>query len=104
MKDYTLRTVDAAAGRYVTDENNGILIDETYTGGMLVSVFQVGDQLLENRWTLQGDSLVQDLIFWKSTAVRTTNGAGPNGERGTPVMAFRVSGRQRTVFAKVTGG
>jgi len=102
MKDYTLRTVDAAAGKYVTDENNGILIDETYTGGMLVSVFQVGDQVIENRTEMRGDSLVQDLIFWRSAAVRTTGGSGPNGERGTPVMAFRVVGRQRSAFVRVS--
>lgn len=100
MKDYVLRTVDAAAGKYVTDENNGILIDETYTGGMLVSVFQVGDQVIENRSEIRGDSLVQDLIFWRSAASRTTNGTGPNGERGAPVLAFRVVGRQRSAFVR----
>ncbi len=100
MKNYTLRTVDAAAGKYVTDENNGILIDDTYTGGMLVSVFQVGEQVIESRSEIRGDSLLQDLIFWRSVAVRTTRGAGPNGERGTPVLAFRVAGRQRSAFVR----
>lgn len=51
MKDYTLRTVDAAAGRY-------------------------------------------------AAAARTTNGSGPNGERGTPVLSFRVAGRQRSAFVR----
>jgi hypothetical protein len=100
MKDYTLRTVDAPAGRYVTDENNGILIDETWTGGMLVGVFQVGDQVLESRSEIRGDSLVQDLIFWRTVAARTTNGSGPNGERGAPVLSFRVAGRQRSAFVR----
>jgi hypothetical protein len=100
MKDYTLRTVDAAAGRYVTDENNGILIDETWTGGMLVGVFQVGDQVIESRSEIRGDSLVQDLIFWRAAAARTTNGSGPNGERGAPVLSFRVAGRQRSAFVR----
>lgn len=100
MKDYTLRTVDAAAGRYVTDESNGILIDETWTGGMLVGVFQVGDQVIESRSEIRGDSLVQDLIFWRAAAARTTNGSGPNGERGAPVLSFRVAGRQRSAFVR----
>ncbi len=101
VKDYTLRTVDAAAGRYVTDENNGILIDETWTGGMLVGVFQVGDQVIESRSEIRGDSLVQDLIFWRAAAARTTNGSGPNGERGAPVLSFRVAGRQRSAFVRI---
>jgi hypothetical protein len=100
MKDYTLRTVDAAAGRYLTDENNGILIDETWTGGMLVGVFQVGEQVIESRSEIRGDSLVQDLIFWRAMAARTTNGTGPNGERGAPVQSFRVAGRQRSAFIR----
>jgi len=100
MKDYLLRTSDAAAGRYLTDENNGILIDNTYIGGMLVSVFQVGEQVIESRSEIRGDSLVQDLIFWHSLAARATRGSGSNGERGTPVMAFRVAGRQRSVFVR----
>jgi hypothetical protein len=97
MKDYRLRVIDAAAGRYALDEGNGILIDEVLTGGMLVSVFQVGDQWIENRVSAHSDSLVQDLIYWTNTPVRTTGGTGPNGERGAPVMAFRVGGRQRLV-------
>jgi len=101
-KDYLLRTVDKAAGRYVTDENNGILIDETWTGGMLVGVFQVGDQVIESRSEIRGDSLVQDLIFWRATVSRTTQGSGPNGERGTPVQSFRVAGRQRSAFVRNT--
>jgi len=100
MKDYHLVVLDAAAGRYATDENNGLLIDEQYIGGMLISVFQVGEQMLENRYAMHGDSLVQDLVFWKNTAVRTTGGTGPNGERGTPVMGFRVGGRQRVVLLR----
>lgn len=92
-----MRAIDVAAGRYVTDENNGILIDAIYTGGALVSVFQVGERMFENRITLVGDALVQDLIWWRTTAERTTAGTGANGERGTAVQAFRVDGRQRVV-------
>jgi hypothetical protein len=101
VKDYLLRVGDAASGRYETDERNGIVMDATYVGGALISVFQVGDQVLETRVSLQADSLVQDLIFWSSSAVKTTEGSGPNGERGTPVTSFRVTGRQRMAMTRV---
>jgi hypothetical protein len=67
---------------------------------MLVGVFQVGDQVIENRSEIRGDSLVQDLIFWRAAVSRTTNGSGPNGERGAPVSSFRVVGRQRSAFVR----
>jgi hypothetical protein len=101
VKDYLLRVDDAASGRYSTDERNGIVIDATYVGGALVSVFRVGLQVLETRVSLQADSLVQDLIFWSATPVNTTTGSGPNGERGTAVTSFRVSGRQRIAMSRV---
>ncbi len=102
VKDYTLKVVDAAAGKYLTDENNGILIDESFVGGMLVSVFSVADQYIENRTSVRGDTLVQELIAWKNTPLRTSGGAGPNGERGMPVSAFRVSSVQRGVLVRVS--
>jgi hypothetical protein len=97
VKDYRMVVIDAAAGRYATDEGNGILIDAIYTGSTLVSVFQVGERMFENRISLVGDALVQDLIWWRTTAERTTTGSGANGERGAEVQSFRVDGRQRTV-------
>lgn len=101
VKDYTLKIVDAAAGTYLTDENNGILIDESFVGGILISVFSVADQYIENRTSVRGDTLVQELIAWKNTPIRTTGGAGPNGERGMPVSAFRVSTVQRSMLVRV---
>jgi hypothetical protein len=100
VKDYVLRTIDAAAGRYATDENNGIVLDEQFVGGMLVSVFQVGEQVIENRTEVRGDTLVQDLLAWRRTAVRETRGTGPNGEQGAPVSSFRVTSRQRSVLVR----
>ncbi|MDB4917018.1 MAG: hypothetical protein JWM95_4662 [Gemmatimonadetes bacterium] len=93
-KDYRMRVIDVAAGRYVTDESNGILIDAIFMGGALISVFQVGERMFENRITLVGDALVQDLIWWRTTSERTTTGSGG---RAAEVQAFRIDGRQRTV-------
>lgn len=100
VKDYVLRTLDAAAGRYATDENNGIVLDEQFIGGMLVSVFQVGEQVIENRTEVRGDTLTQDLIAWRRAPVRETRSAVPNGEQGAPVTSFRVTSRQRSVLVR----
>jgi hypothetical protein len=67
-----------------------------------VSVFSVADQYIENRTSVRGDTLVQELIAWKNTPQRTTGGTGANGERGMAVSAFRVSGVQRSVLVRVS--
>jgi hypothetical protein len=101
LRDYRLVVVDAAAGRYQTDERNGIVLDETWVAGALVSVFRVGEQVLESRYAIVGDSLVHDITWWSPTPSTTTIGRGPNGEQGVPVTSHRVLGRQRAAFARV---
>lgn len=103
LRDYRLVVIDAAAGRYQTDERNGILLDETWIAGTLVSVFRVGEQVLESRYAMVGDSLVHDITWWSPAPATTTTGRGPNGEQGVPVMSHRILGRQRAAFARVVG-
>jgi hypothetical protein len=67
---------------------------------MLVSVFQVGEQVIENRTEVRGDTLTQDLIAWRRAPVRETRSAVPNGEQGAPVTSFRVTSRQRSVLVR----
>lgn len=101
VRPYRLLAQDAARGLYATDERNGIVLDERFVDGMLVSVFQVGDQVLESRYALQGDSLVHDIVWWSATPSSRSRGTGANAERGAEVLSFRVGGRQRAVFTRV---
>lgn len=52
---------DAAKGHYATDESNGVLLDGTYIGGVLTSVFRVETRVLESRYSLRGNTLVREL-------------------------------------------
>lgn len=101
VRPYRLLVQNPARGLYATDERNGIVLDERLVDGMLVSVFQVGNQVLESRYALQGDSLVHDIVWWSATPSSRSRGSGANAEQGAEVLSFRVEGRQRAVFTRV---
>jgi hypothetical protein len=101
VRAYRLLVRDPARGAYATDEGNGIVLEDRLVDGMLVSVFQVGDQVLESRHSMQGDSLVHDIVWWSATPSSRSRGAGANAEQGAEVRSFRVGGRQRAVLTRV---
>ena len=100
LRPYRLIVRDAARGQYGTDEGNGLVLEETWVAGTLVSVFQVGERVLESRYTLRGDTLVHDLMWWNAKPVSQMKGEGPNAERGARVSSFRVEGRQQAVMTR----
>jgi hypothetical protein len=101
LRDYRLLVRDRARGLYATDERNGVILEETWIGGSLISVFQVGTQVLESRYTLVGDTLTHDITFWNATPTTTTRGSGANAEGGVAITTHRIAGRQRAVMTRV---
>src|SRR5690349_21340837 len=95
LRPYRLIVRDAGRGSYGTDEGNGLVLEETWIAGALISVFQVGDRVLESRYALRGDTLVHDIVWWSAKPLPAMQGEGPNAERGAAVSSFRVEGRQR---------
>lgn len=100
LRDYRLLVRDAAAGRYATDEQNGVILEETLVDGSLISVFRVGDQVLESRYTLRGDTLTHDIVWWKATPTATVRGQGANAEQGAEITSHAIAGRQRAVLTR----
>lgn len=101
VRPYRLVARDAARGRYAIDERNGLVLEATWMGGTLVSVFQVGGRVLESREEVRGDTLVQELAWWSAAPAERMRGAGANAEQGAEVLVFRVEGRQRMVMRRV---
>jgi hypothetical protein len=101
VRPYRLLVRDAARGRYATDEGNGIVLEDTWIDGLLVSVFQVGDRVLESRYHLQGDTLVHDLTWWSTAPTSRLRGQGANAEGGAEILTFHVAGRQRATMQRV---
>jgi hypothetical protein len=100
VRPYRLVVRDAERGLYGTDEGNGIVLEARWLAGALISVFQVGERVLESRYELRGDTLVHDLVWWSAKPVTSRKGDGPNAERGAAVLSFRVEGRQRAVMTR----
>ncbi len=99
-RDYRLIVRDAARGFYAIDEGNDVVVESTYVDGTLMSVFQVGDRVLESRYELRGDTLVHDITWWSPQAVGGTGTRRAAGDTTASVQSFRVSGRQRAVFTR----
>ena len=99
-RPYRLVAENAAKGLFATDEGNGVLLDETWIGGTLTSVFQVRTRVLHSRYTLRGDTLTHELSWWDSAPTRSVRGAGANAEGGAEIRSFRVQGMQRSVMVR----
>ena len=102
LRPYRLLPRDVARGWFATDEGNGVELEETWVDGALIGVFQVGERVLESRYTVRNDTLVHDIIWWSATPVRRMRSDGPNGERGAEILSHRVEGRQRAVMVRAT--
>ena len=101
LRNYRLLVRDAARGLYATDEGNGVVLEDTWVGGSLISVFQVGTQILESRYTMRGDTLTHDIVYWSSTPSTTVRGSGANAEGGVAITTHRILGRQRAVLTRL---
>jgi hypothetical protein len=104
LRPYRLLVERSERGQYATDESNGVLLEDTFLGGTLRSVFQVGTRVLQSVYAVRGDTLTHELTWWESTPSRTTAGAGANAEGGVAVAAFRVMGMQRAVMVRRAAG
>ena len=100
VRPYRLIVRDAERGVYGTDEGNGLVLEARWLADALISVFQVGERVLESRYALRGDTLVHDIVWWNAKPVTSVKGEGPNAERGAAVMSFRVEGRQQAVMTR----
>jgi hypothetical protein len=89
-KDYLLRLKDADKGIYVTDENNGIELQDYLFGNKLYSVFETQGIFLTSSYELKG----KELIFEVTSGKRIE----PNGQE---VANYTVDNLQRVVLKKV---
>jgi hypothetical protein len=100
LRPYRLIVENAAKGLFATDEGNGVLLDETWLGGVLTSVFQVQTRILHSQYTLRGDTLTHALSWWDAAPTRSVQGSGANSEGGVEIRSYRVQGMQRSVMVR----
>ncbi len=89
VKDYILRTKDADKGWFITDEGDGIELQDFVFGNKMYSAFDVGGILLSASYELLGDTLIFEV----------TSGRKMDSKEGTP-LNFSVNNLQRVVFRR----
>jgi hypothetical protein len=65
LKDYTLRTIDASKGIYVTDEGDGVELTCYLVGNKMYNVFEVQNTMLTATYELLGDVLIFEVTSGK---------------------------------------
>jgi hypothetical protein len=92
-RPYELVIIDAAAGKFVIDEKNSIMLDSRFIDGALYSQFVVGTSVITASYRRDGERLVVELL---TTDVK---GAAVTGAKDVPeVQTHPVKGLQRAVL------
>ncbi len=100
-REYTLVATERK-GRFVLDENNGILLDMRLDERTMHSVFGVGEIMIVSRYELTDDgALVNEIITIATGSPRTSEVRdAPAGSPVERVDSHLVTGRQRAVMRK----
>lgn len=94
-RDYLLRTDDAAAGKFVLDEKNGITVDVRKYGNMLLSSFEVQDYQISDSYEMRGVTMIFTLTS-STTSIHTKSGKGT--EQSPFVKSMPLNVFQRAVL------
>lgn len=97
IRDYKLRTVDAAKNKYAVDEGSNIIISESLVGNKLISSFEVEKSLLVVTQELQDDTLIFEIYsFLPLNKVKS----GIGTKEAPFVYSYPLNGYQRAELKK----
>ena len=94
-RHYNLIETDKEKGRYIVDENNGIILDATVVGNTLYSLFEVQGNILTTIETFFEDRM-EFLITFSARKLKRTTGTENSGD----VHAYPVTTVQKGVLYK----
>ena len=91
VKDYVLRTRDAAKGLYLTDEGGGVELMDYLFGNKLYSVFETSNIVLTATYELRSPN---ELVFEVTSGKKVSEGS-------PDVINYSVDNLQRVIFKKI---
>lgn len=96
-RDYLLRQGKEGPHHWIVDEQDGILLDNFYIGGVLHGPFSVNGTLLYSSLSLEGENLAYTISSGRASAYRNSRAsAGQEGTEETyEVAAFEVRNFQK---------
>lgn len=102
-RDYLLRAKDPANNHWVIDEQDGILLDNFYLGGVLHGPFSVMGTMLNSTLEKRGEDLYYSITSGPEEPINTSGTEmEENGETTTiEVKAFGVRNHQRARLTKM---
>ncbi len=97
-RPYILMPKDSAAGHWVIDERNGILLDQFRVGNTFSGAFTVQNNTIVNSYRLDNDQLVVEFYSISAKPLSVTG----NGTQDSPrVDSYRVGSYQKAVLSRV---
>jgi hypothetical protein len=97
-RPYLLKPVDTAAGHWVVDEIDGIVLDSYVHGNAIHGAFTLGESTLVDNYKVENGKLTVEFITFKLGDKKTTG----KGTKDTPfVDSYRVTAYQSGVLNKV---
>lgn len=104
-RDYLLRPGKEGAHHWVIDEQDGILLDNFYLGGVLHGPFAVMGTLLNSTLQMRGEELYYTITSGPAEVYHTSGAVSTNPKTGEEetieVEAYAVKGFQQAVLRKL---
>lgn len=97
IRAYFLKAVNKANGKWLIDENNGILLEQFLYGNCLSGVFKVENSVIVNNYRMEQDQLTVEFYSYKAEPSLTSGG---KSEDIPPVESFTVLSYQRAVLKR----
>jgi hypothetical protein len=99
VKDYTLKTIDAKKGKYMVDENNGIILSAFMCNNTLYQMFEVQNNLLTSTLQFTKNQVVFTITFLdKKNTIKT----GGTSEEIPEVLDYPITVTQIATLIKET--
>jgi hypothetical protein len=96
-RPYTLISKDTANGTWVIDENNGIVLEQSWIGSRFCGAFTVGKVTILNNYWMENGNLVAEFYSMSATATSTS---GRGTEDSPSVDSYRVGSFQKAILTR----
>ena len=99
-RPYLLKSINAAAGHFLIDERNGILIDAFYLNNELTSIFEVMGNTLVIGYSKKDQEMVFSVKVYTYKSIRSSGDGIYNGQEIPEVNSFYLKSVQEAVLNK----
>lgn len=97
-RPYILKAKDIAAGHWVIDERNGIVLDQFWVGNKFSGAFTVQNNTIINSYLIAGDEM---MIEFYSISAKPLATSGSGTEESPKVDSYKMNSYQKAVLKRV---